>query len=134
MSPPSIGTGSTDNSDSIVLVLEAFDRRLLLPGDLELNGMQLLLSQPEMKCDVVMSPHHGSRNSRQAEFHSWSGARNTVISSSRKKLNPDVVRELESLGSNVCETGKLGAIRFVLSENKVQAMHWQNGDWRNLAR
>lgn len=134
LSPPPEGTASTDNSDSVVLMLEAFGRRLLLPGDLEKNGMQMLLSKDPVDCDIAMSPHHGSRNSRQPEFLNWTQAEYNVISSSRKRLNSETCEELKSLGTTICPTGLLGAIRFVVSDEEIEAKHWALDHWEPISR
>lgn len=132
LSPPAEGTFSTDNSDSVVLMLEAFGHHLLLPGDLEKDGMQMLLGQDPIDCDIVMSPHHGSRKSQQAEFQNWSKSEYCVISSSRKRLNAKTCEALKSLGTNVCPTGLLGAVRFVIDEHGIEAMHWDLNKWRPI--
>lgn len=55
-------SGFSDNEASVAAILEYRDRRICLPGDLEGNGLTRLL--PEFpRCDVLMSPHHGSLNS-----------------------------------------------------------------------
>jgi competence protein ComEC len=38
-------------------------RRLLLPGDLESPGLDELLAESPLDCDVLLAPHHGSLQS-----------------------------------------------------------------------
>src|SRR5262249_36089914 len=51
-----------DNDGSIVLAIEASDRRVLLTGDLEEAGIADLLCRPQadLRCDALLLPHHGA--------------------------------------------------------------------------
>ncbi|MFH0944229.1 MAG: DNA internalization-related competence protein ComEC/Rec2 [Planctomycetota bacterium] len=52
----------SDNDDSLVLQIEVAGRVILLPGDLETGGIQSLLAlEPELRCDLLILPHHGNR-------------------------------------------------------------------------
>ena len=61
--PPRRGTLGSDNSNSVVLDIQYRGRRLLLPGDLESPGLDELLAETPLDCDVVLAPHHGSMRS-----------------------------------------------------------------------
>ncbi len=132
LSPPQYGTRSTDNSDSIVLLLEFFGKRILLPGDLELFGMQFLLSQKAIDCDIAMSPHHGSQGSQQREFIGWCDAEHVVVSCSDKKTERGVIQSQINPHYDVYETGKLGAIRFAIDRNRIDRFHWADGQWQPI--
>ncbi|MDA1229990.1 MAG: ComEC/Rec2 family competence protein [Planctomycetota bacterium] len=55
-------SGFSHNEASVAAILKYRGRRICLPGDLEGNGLTRLL--PELpRCEVLMSPHHGSLNS-----------------------------------------------------------------------
>ncbi len=50
----------SDNANSLCLQIDYFNNRILLPGDLEKVGTQMLTSLPCRKIDLLMAPHHGS--------------------------------------------------------------------------
>jgi competence protein ComEC len=56
------GDGSTANEASVVLLVETHGLRLLLTGDIEPEGQQVLARQLSgLHVDVLKIPHHGSR-------------------------------------------------------------------------
>jgi competence protein ComEC len=61
--PPSQGVLGSDNSNSIVLRIGYRDRTILLPGDLETPGLEAVMAELPVDCDIVMAPHHGSLRS-----------------------------------------------------------------------
>jgi len=58
--PPRRGVLGSDNANSIVLAIEYAGRRVLLTGDLEQPGLDDLIAEEPLDCDVVLAPHHGS--------------------------------------------------------------------------
>ena len=90
--PPEGGVPGSDNANSIVLCVEYAGDRLLLTGDLEAAGMERLLQQPPLDCDIVMAPHHGSRFSEPWRFLEWSKAE-WVVSSCSRRSDGRVLRE-----------------------------------------
>ena len=131
LSPPDVGTGSNDNSDSIVMLLDLGPWRVLLPGDLELNGLRILLGREPIDCDIAMLPHHGSKNSRPQEFVEWCRPEAVVVSAGRSKLDDEVVRAIQSQTS-VLATAELGSIRFELSDEGQRVCQFQDGGWVTL--
>ena len=128
LGPTSSGNSGNDNSNSLVILVEAFSKRLLLPGDLEDEGLQELLDTPSIDCDLVMAPHHGSLNSRPHEFAEWARPEEVVISSSVQRLKGEAVEAFEDSGSRVWITGRDGAVRCVLSRNGLEISKWIHGD------
>lgn len=61
--PPPEGVAGNDNAQSLVIELTTHGRRLLLTGDVEGAGLERILAQPPLDCDVVLAPHHGSARS-----------------------------------------------------------------------
>ena len=127
--PPRNGTGGNDNSNSIVLAYRAGERSILLPGDLEGNGMQYLLQMPSLDCDVVAMPHHGSKNSRPDEFVDWCLPEHVVISASGKKTDRNVVAEVGRAVRSIASTGDVGTIQALVSDDGIKMRHWQRNDW-----
>ncbi|HEY2881435.1 MAG TPA: ComEC/Rec2 family competence protein [Pirellulales bacterium] len=58
--PPPEGVEGTDNANCVVLAVQYEGRRILLTGDLAPPGMQLVMNEPPLVCDVLQAPHHGS--------------------------------------------------------------------------
>jgi competence protein ComEC len=127
LGPPPQGTAGNDNSDSLVLSVEAFGKRFLFPGDLEEEGLQRLLNMQPRQFDVAMAPHHGSPNSRPVEFASWSAPRQIVISASSQRLNPLSIQQFEAMGFQTWVTGRDGAIRCKVSTEKFEMSNWIHG-------
>src|SRR5208337_5029899 len=70
--PPPHGLLSTSNANSIVLALEYSGRRVLLPADLQSPGLDDVLAERPLHCDLLLVPHHGSRTSMPEELSAWS--------------------------------------------------------------
>ncbi len=67
-----------DNDKSLVTMIEFAGRKILLCSDIERYAQrQLLEIYPSLKADILVSPHHGSRNSLEPGF--------------LEKLNPEIV-------------------------------------------
>ncbi|HTR01147.1 MAG TPA: DNA internalization-related competence protein ComEC/Rec2 [Candidatus Acidoferrum sp.] len=57
------------NDSSCVLLISAGTRRVLLAGDIEKPAEQMLLRlYPDLRADVLVTPHHGSNTSSTPEF------------------------------------------------------------------
>ncbi len=123
--PPALGVIGSDNANSIVLLIEYAGRKILLPGDLESPGLEDLLAELPIDCDLVMAPHHGSLRSDARGFANWSRPEFVVISGSRDvediaNINA-VKRSYGQLGSEVFHTAEHGSVRFLITSDKVQA-------------
>jgi competence protein ComEC len=60
LSPDAAFRGSEDNAASIVFEIEYQQRRILLTGDLEADGLDHFLQQPGPRVDLLQAPHHGA--------------------------------------------------------------------------
>jgi competence protein ComEC len=122
--PPRKGVIGSDNANSIVLLIEYAGKRLLLPGDLESPGLDDLLAETPLDCDIVMAPHHGSGRSNPFGFTAWCRPEHIVISGARDPDNPDeawrVRRALASTGGTVYHTAETGAVRFVIDRGAIR--------------
>lgn len=55
------GTDSDPNNDSVVVMAEHADQRILMTGDIEREAQQVLLTAGvDLRADVLKVPHHGS--------------------------------------------------------------------------
>ncbi len=133
LSPWVGGTGGSDNSDSLVLQIEAAGRQILLPGDLESFGLADLLSREPIDFDLVMAPHHGSRNSQPTAFVNWSSPEYVVISGGSQRIQPTAVEAFRSDELTVLRTDQAGAIRYEVDRGgQASVMHWCRDRWRKV--
>jgi competence protein ComEC len=114
--PPRKGVIGSDNANSIVLLIEYAGRRVLLTGDLESPGLDDMLAEEPLDCDVIMAPHHGSRRSDPTGFCLWSTPEVAVISGSRNFEDvPDIEAVKDSYrarGAHVYHTAEDGWVRI----------------------
>jgi beta-lactamase superfamily II metal-dependent hydrolase len=52
---------------------------MLLTGDLQSPGLEMVMQLPPKAIDVLMAPHHGSTKSLPSEFLSWCQPASVVI-------------------------------------------------------
>lgn len=125
-----------DQNDRSVVVLARFGHDgVLLPGDLESEGLQELLQQPlPAAINLLKLPHHGSRNSApdlvletirpQIAFVS-AGADN-----SHKLPHREVVELYTAAQTPLYRTDRLGSLRFVSAGTGWRASRFQEGLFR----
>jgi len=121
--PPKKGILGSDNANSILLKLEYADRRVLLTGDLEPPGLEDVLAEEPLDCDVVLAPHHGSLRSDPTGFALWSTPEHVIISGSRSLGDiPDIEAVKDSYrarGAEVYHTAEDGCVRIELGTSGV---------------
>jgi competence protein ComEC len=105
-----------DNANSIVLAIEYAGRRILLTGDLQTSGLEGLMSNEPLDCDIVLAPHHGSPRSDPAGFADWSTPEHVVISGGRNLEDVPAIERVKNSfrlrGAEVFHTAEDGCIRF----------------------
>jgi competence protein ComEC len=114
--PSKQGVLGSDNANSIVLSVEYAGRRILLTGDLESPGLEEVLAESPLDCDVVMAPHHGSRHSDPHGFSTWTTPEWTVISGGFSEEMDEVQATFQSADSRVLHTATSGAVRISIAE------------------
>ena len=112
LAPASIFKDDDDNN-SLVMMLESDQGRILLAGDMELPEEAELLSQgDDLRCAVLKVPNHGDDDTTSAELANATGAQLAIIStdSLEKPSTPDpqVVKRLQAAGSTVLVTQDAG--------------------------
>jgi len=59
----------SDNDISVVSLIQCNNRKILICGDITQKAQsQLMLTYPQLKCDILIAPHHGSANTTNREF------------------------------------------------------------------
>ena len=104
-----------DNNSSCVLLVQAGEHKLLIPGDIEVQAERSLVASTALPAvDLVVVPHHGSRTSSSAGFvRSLSPAVAIVSAGYRNRWGfpkPDVVARWEQAGALVLTTAQSGAV------------------------
>ena len=122
--------GGNDNSNSIVLLLEHAGCRILLPGDLEQQGLSALLESPPIDCDIVMAPHHGSKHSQPEQFTNWSTPEFVVISGGSQRVSDEMVKSFAGSGRVISRTDLDGAIRFEVGQQGIETKRWRRQPWK----
>jgi competence protein ComEC len=107
------------NANSVVLLLECDGRRLLLPGDLEGDGLARLLEQPPVAVDVLLAPHHGSPRSSPLALARWARPQCVVVSGSAKDDNGEVRQAYLPDGIRVLQTSNSGAVTITSSRRRL---------------
>lgn len=111
------GKPLSDNDTS--LIVRMFDKGALclFTGDAEAALTALLLdSGADVRCDILMVPHHGGENLLIASLASKSQARFAIISSSREQ--PPAADALEQVGVQILSTLESGAITLHHKDGK----------------
>jgi competence protein ComEC len=90
----------SDNDKSEVILLEYAGRTVLLCGDIEDHAQTEILKQyPDLKADVLLLPHHGSRNNILPEFIRRLDPDIRVVSCARSRVKN--VTTLDNQGINL---------------------------------
>ncbi len=118
--PPREGMLGRDNANSILLSVQFAGRRLILPGDLESPGIERVMADPPLDCDVLLAPHHGSEQSDPPGFAAWSSPEWVVMSGRRPERTLDSQVSYEQAGAAVLHTALDGAVSCELSADGVQ--------------
>lgn len=112
-------TQSRDNNYSCVLKISTKKgQSVLLSGDIEAEAERLLLKfhGEELRSDVLVVPHHGSRTSSTPEFVRAVKPRYALVPAGyRNRFHfpaTDVVKVYRQNGSEIFNTGETGAISF----------------------
>ncbi len=102
-----------DDNNSLVMMLESGQGKMLLTGDMELPEEAELLGQgDDLRCAVLKVPNHGDDDTTSAEFAKAASARVAVISTDSQEKpgtpDPGVVSRLEAAGTTVVVTQDAG--------------------------
>ncbi|GIW78572.1 MAG: competence protein ComEC [Gemmatales bacterium] len=108
--PPAIGPEGIENERSLVLYLRHHNHAILLTGDLEKQGLSMLLAQPRRKIDILMAPHHGSRNANTSDLARWARPKLVVSSQGRPVWRPITNEPYADVGAVYLSTWPAGAV------------------------
>ena len=131
--PDVIWRPAHDNEDSLVVKLTYEGRVIVIPGDIEGNGLEALPWNLIRSVDLLVAPHHGSRNSDPLRWLRATGARTVAISGSRSRAAETIAAWSRGTPRPlVLHTAVDGAIRVVVERSRVTVHVWdgERGVWR----
>lgn len=117
---------ASDNEQSLVLAMNYSGKLLLLPGDIEGEGIRKLRDSAKLKTSILMAPHHGSRHSQPLETCEWSSPEYIVICGGRR--DPDLYSAAIGSGK-VYHTYHDGAVQFVIRGDELSARSFRTAPW-----
>jgi competence protein ComEC len=110
--PPHDLKVSRSNDDSMVVRVSYAGQRILLCGDIEDYALRQLMATTDLRCDVLLLPHHGSVVSSTAMFIRAADPRFCLCSSGRSKTN-SLAEILQ--GRAMLNTADCGAIEVAVT-------------------
>ncbi len=129
--PPDNWNDTTDNGNSLTLLVRYAGRTCLLPGDLEKGGLQKLLSQPSQPCDVLMAPHHGSTTYDPTSLFAWCQPKWIIISGGPRATRTKVIDHYSLQSVRPAITHRDGAIQVRIDrQGELSIAHWNVSQWQ----
>jgi len=111
------------NNMSCVLRIATAGGAMLLTGDIE-RAAEVLILEKNLKSDVLLVPHHGSRSSSSAELISAVAPRWAVVPAGYRSRfghpSAEVLERYRSAGAQVLRTDLDGAVTAILDEREVR--------------
>ncbi|WP_448213336.1 DNA internalization-related competence protein ComEC/Rec2 [Colwellia sp. MEBiC06753] len=119
------------NDESCVLLIDDGKTKLLLTGDITTKvERQLLALYPELKADVLIAPHHGSKSSSSRAFIRALQPKAVIFSSgfyNRWRMPAaDVVARFQALGVQHFSTAAQGMITVNIAPNTWNIVTYRN--------
>lgn len=126
--PPRHSPPRSDNANSLTLRGDYGGRTLLFPGDLERPGLDEVLSQAPLACDVALVPHHGSARSLPEAYLAWCRPRWIVISAAANE-GFAAARAATAAGARAFNTGRSGAVQVTIDPLRIDVRTWRDAPW-----
>jgi competence protein ComEC len=121
-----IEKSSSTNDRSCVLKIESPYGSLLLTGDIGTRIEKHLIKQnmDALKSNIMIAPHHGSKNSSSRQFIEAVAPEYAVFSVGYRNRyqfpRAEIVARYENRGADTLRTDQLGAVRFTVGEKGIQ--------------
>jgi competence protein ComEC len=136
--PPQQRLQASDNANSLVLELVIGNTTVLLPGDLEMPGTDIMLAtqrplQRPLSGGLLMAPHHGSTSQDPLPILQWMRPKHVVVSGGPRANRPEVIQRLSETGAAVYSTAAFGAIQIATDgSGHATIQHWDTDHWADL--
>ncbi len=115
-----------DNDRSLVIRLTQGGNSFLFTGDIGKDAEKTLVEEKiNLKADVLLMPHHGSKSSGSSLFLDSVAPTWVVISAGKHRKNifpaPEVVKRCKEKGYKIFNTADHGATTFLFKDNTLHA-------------
>jgi len=121
------------NNQSCVLQVRIGEYAILLPGDIEIETENVLVSnlKDQLQSDVLIAPHHGSKTSSSPAFIEAVAPKLVLIANGYRNRyrfpHASVTHRYTYLGAVYAETAKRGAISINITETGLsKPIFWRN--------
>jgi len=119
------------NDQSIVLKLRHGDFSFLFPGDIGTTGEKKLINNlPDLRANLLLAPHHGSRTSGSRSFINAVNPEFIVVSAGHSKRDryPDPAHLKQWLrdGRTILETADMGTVTCITDGTRLEIKTWRN--------
>ncbi|NOX81069.1 MAG: DNA internalization-related competence protein ComEC/Rec2 [Deltaproteobacteria bacterium] len=126
--------GVSVNDQSLVLRLSAGAYAFLFPGDISKTAEKKLLDQHrELRADILLAPHHGSKTSGSRAFISAVNPKIIIVSAGHRGRgrypDPAHLKRWRRENRIVLETAKVGTVTCITDGKKLEVKTWR-GKWR----
>lgn len=105
------------NNSSIAMMIKFRDKKILLTGDLELEGeTELIKTGTNLKADIFKAGHHGSRTSSSLNLLKLVRPKAVIIQSGKGNSyghpHEETLKKLRKLGIKVYRNDEMGRVEF----------------------
>ena len=123
-----------ENDDSCVVKISDGYHSVLLPGDISSKVEQnLIASGIDIKANILIAPHHGSKTSSSAAFIDKVAPDTVVFSSGYlnhwNMPHTSVVLRYQAQGVETFNTADTGMVRFDLSKDQIKTSTFKDDLW-----
>jgi len=110
-----------------VLSVEYSGRRVFLPADLQSPGLDDVLAERPLHCDLLLVPHHGSKTSMPVELSAWSTPAWSVLSADHR-YDTSSVEAIYAKHGRVLHTADTGAVMARVDERGMRVETFAGGN------
>jgi competence protein ComEC len=108
--PPAVGPEGNENARSLVLEVRHAGHNILLTGDLEGSGLEMVVRRERRRFDVMMAPHHGSPRANLPAIAEWARPRVVVSCQGPPRAAGHPLEIYRAVGAEVVPTWPHGAV------------------------
>ncbi len=121
------------NNQSLVMMLQYKNIRVLLSADIEKEGEERMMRKGHaLRADILKIPHHGSASSSTFLFLQRVRPAYAILSVSERNIgrlpHPEVMKRYEQLGSKIFRTDRHGAITLITDGESIEIKTFLKGD------
>jgi competence protein ComEC len=131
------GAYSNQNSDSMVLKVEAAGSSILFTGDIEKEAEEdIVFLGQSLQSDVIKVPHHGSRTSISESFMEAVNPGLAVISAGRNNYfhhpHKSALDMYQGRGVKILRTDISGAVTIIAKDNSMEIITYEDSRFKKI--